>query len=113
LVSGKQIVFNEYHPRRISRSQLWAVNADGSGINVTAEHWFEDRVAPDLGLSKNAHFVQMFGNPATGIVSYARETSADLIVMNVHGAHPRLAGRLPGVAYRVVIEAPCPVLTVR
>jgi nucleotide-binding universal stress UspA family protein/mannose-6-phosphate isomerase-like protein (cupin superfamily) len=82
-------------------------------LNVTAEHWFEDRVAPNLGLGKNAHFVQTFGNPATAIVRYARETSADLIVMNVHGAHPRLAGRLPGVAYRVVIEAPCPVLTVR
>ena len=82
-------------------------------INVAAEHWFEDRVARDLGLGKKAHFVQKFGNPATAILKCAKESGADLIVMNVHGAHPTLAGHLPGVAYRVVTEAPCPVLTIR
>ena len=36
-----------------------------------------------------------------------------LIVMNVRPAHRRWAGHLPGIAYRVVTEAPCPVVTIR
>ena len=82
-------------------------------INVAAEHWFEDRVAPDLGLGKKLHFVQKFGNPAAEILLCAKQTGADLIVMNLHGAHPALAGRFPGIAYRVVSEGACPVLTIR
>lgn len=82
-------------------------------INIAAEHWFEDKVAPELGLGEKVHFVQKFGDPAAAILQCAKQTGADLIVMNVHGAHPAVAGRFPGIAYRVVTEAPCPVLTIR
>ena len=82
-------------------------------INVAAEHWFEDKVAPELGLGEKVHFVQKFGDPAAAILQCAKQTGADLIVMNVHGAHPAVAGRIPGIAYRVVTAAPCPVLTIR
>lgn len=83
-----------------------------SWITVTAEHWFEDKIARDLGIA-NAQFTQKFGDPATAILQCATERGADLIVMNIHGAHPFLAGMVPGVAHRVVAEAACPVLTVR
>ena len=82
-------------------------------INVAAQHWFHDKVAPDLGLGERVQFVQKFGDPAAAILQCAEQAGADLIVMNVHGAHPTVAGRFPGIAYRVVTEAPCPVLTVR
>lgn len=76
-------------------------------IDVAAKHRFEDRVAPDLGLGQRAHFVQKSGDPATAILTCARQKGADLIAMNVRGAHPLVAGLLPGVAHRVVTEASC------
>lgn len=81
-------------------------------INVISEHWFEDKIAPDLGIAK-VHFVHKFGDPATAILQCAAERGADLIVMNIQGGHPLLAGLVPGVAHRVVAEASCPVLTIR
>ncbi len=54
-----------------------------------------------------------FGAPAEEILTLARETNADLIVM---GAKTRksLAGHVPvTIAYNVVVKARCPVLTVR
>ena len=58
-------------------------------------------------------FKATFGEAAEEIVTLARETNADLIVM---GAKSRksLAGHVPvTIAYNVVVKAPCPVLTVR
>ena len=81
-------------------------------INVTAEHWFEDKIIPQLGNVK-ADFVQKFGDPAAAILQCAGEQSADLIVMNIQGTHPLVSGVGPGVAHRVVAEAFCPVLTIR
>ena len=82
-------------------------------INIAAQHWFNDKVAPDLGLGERVQFAQKFGDPAAAILQCAKQAGADLIVMNVHGAHPAVAGRFPGIAYRVATEAPCPVLTTR
>jgi nucleotide-binding universal stress UspA family protein len=58
-------------------------------------------------------FRATFGDAAEEIVTMARETNADLVVM---GAKTRksLAGHVPvTVAYSVVTKARCPVLTVR
>ncbi|HYL84013.1 MAG TPA: universal stress protein [Candidatus Angelobacter sp.] len=58
-------------------------------------------------------FKATFGEAAEEILTLARETNADLIVM---GAKPRksLAGHVPvTIAYNVVVKARCPVLTVR
>ena len=58
----------------------------------------------------------MFGDPARSILGFAKEKSADLIVLGVRGA----AGKLGlathvgnAVAHEVVSHAVCPVLTVR
>jgi nucleotide-binding universal stress UspA family protein len=53
------------------------------------------------------------GDPVEQILRIAAVTKADLIVMGAK-ARATLAGNLPHTkAYRVVCEAPCPVLTVR
>jgi nucleotide-binding universal stress UspA family protein len=53
------------------------------------------------------------GSPPDVIVNIARELGSDLIVMSVHHAS-RLATHLPwAVAHEVVIDAPCPVITIR
>jgi nucleotide-binding universal stress UspA family protein len=55
-----------------------------------------------------------FEFPAEGILSLAREQNADLIVMGVHKGTPFASVHLPwAIAYEVVCDAPCPVLTVR
>ena len=51
--------------------------------------------------------------PAVSIVSYAKETGADLIVMGTHGRGPMAHLFMGSVAERVVRLAPCPVLVVR
>ena len=51
--------------------------------------------------------------PAMSIVSYAKETGADLIIMGTHGRGPVAHLLMGSVAERVVRLAPCPVLVVR
>lgn len=58
--------------------------------------------------------VVRFEFPAEGILNLAREQNADLIVMGVHKGTPFASVHLPwAIAYEVVCDAPCPVLTVR
>ena len=58
-------------------------------------------------------FRATFGEAAEEIITMARETNADLIVMGAK-AMKNLAGHAPfAVAYHVVTKAHCPVLTVR
>jgi nucleotide-binding universal stress UspA family protein len=55
-----------------------------------------------------------FEFPAEGILNLAQEQKADLIVMGVHKGKPFASAHLPwAIAYEVVCDAPCPVLTVR
>jgi nucleotide-binding universal stress UspA family protein len=58
-------------------------------------------------------FRATFGEAAEEILTMARETNADLIVMGAK-ARKSLAGHVPvTIAYNVVVKAHCPVLTVR
>lgn len=58
-------------------------------------------------------FVVRFGDPAAEILDVANGRKADVIVLGVHGDMV-LAGHRPAtVAYKVVCEAHCPVLTVK
>jgi nucleotide-binding universal stress UspA family protein len=58
-------------------------------------------------------FRATFGEAAEEILTMARETNADLIVMGAK-ARKNLAGHVPvTIAYNVVLKAHCPVLTVR
>jgi nucleotide-binding universal stress UspA family protein len=51
--------------------------------------------------------------PAVSIVTYAKETGVDLIVMGTHGRSGFAHVLIGSVAEKVVRLAPCPVLTVR
>lgn len=64
-----------------------------------------DRCEPD--------FLVRFGDPGEEIMQAARESQANLIVLGLR-AVGKLAGYLPSaVAYRIICQAPCPVLTTR
>jgi len=60
-------------------------------------------------------YLVRIGFPSDGILNVAEEYHADVIVMGVHHAKaPRTAAHLPwAIAYEVVCNAHCPVLTVR
>lgn len=59
-------------------------------------------------------FRMRLGDPVEEILEVAREMKADLIVIGAKRGKGLAAGHVPRtVAYRVVLGAPCPVLTVR
>ena len=68
----------------------------------------EDRV-----VLKAKAIVLVSNGPASAIVSYARSSFTDLIVMGTHGRGGVAHLLLGSVSERVVRMAPCPVLTVR
>ncbi|GAC1436653.1 MAG: universal stress protein [Terriglobales bacterium] len=66
----------------------------------------------DQAVYTSKTFVE-FGNIREHIIEHARERRVDLIVLGVHH-HSRLAMHFrTGPAFLVVVEAPCPVLTIR
>jgi nucleotide-binding universal stress UspA family protein len=72
----------------------------------------EGLVPPETLLASKPTMVVARGCAADEIAETARKYGADLIVIGVHGGK-RMASHLPStVAYQVLCEAPCPVLTV-
>jgi nucleotide-binding universal stress UspA family protein len=62
-------------------------------------------------LDQITHWVH--GTPFLEILKYAKEESADMIVLGTHGRGLAAHLLLGSVAERIVRKAPCPVLTVR
>lgn len=54
-----------------------------------------------------------FGAPADGVLEVAKAREADLIVLGVRGAATFPGHLPPATAYKIVCQAPCPVLTIR
>jgi nucleotide-binding universal stress UspA family protein len=69
-------------------------------------------VPAGVRLAVEPQFAVAFGEPADEIIGVARDERADLIILGLRGG-ARMSGHLPATtAYRVVCNAPCPVLTV-
>ena len=70
----------------------------------------------ETALGSAPEYLIVRGSPAENILQVALERKVDLIVLGARpaGALPRIAAHLPiTTAYKVLSEAPCPVLTVR
>ena len=55
----------------------------------------------------------VYGQPVEAIVAFAKQNPTDMIILgaSAHSAfNPRF---IPGIAYRVLCEAPCPVLVLK
>lgn len=70
-----------------------------------------DKVAavPNLGIEPDFSVVP--GNPAGTVLQIAKDRHADMIVMGVRKASAWATHRLGSVAYKILAEAECPVLT--
>ena len=83
------------------------------------EHFFSERLRellpPQTSEWCRPQYRVDFGDPVKKIVSAAGQTNADLIVMGIWGAGAlaRATTHAGNTGYRVVSEAPVPVLTVR
>jgi len=64
-----------------------------------------------LGIRAHANVYQ--GEPASAILSFARSSHVDLIVMATRGIGNRSIRALTSVAHQVLSESPCPVLLLR
>jgi nucleotide-binding universal stress UspA family protein len=72
----------------------------------------EGLIPAETPLASKPKLVVARGHAADEIPRTAREYKADLIVIGLHGGE-RMGAYLPGtVAYRVICQAPCPVLTI-
>ena len=89
--------------------------AYGGEFVSAAEELLREVVPPEAQLSSPPEELVKFGDPGEVILSLARERNADLIVLGVR--KPERVGLAThfgrAIAYRVVSEAACPVLTVR
>jgi nucleotide-binding universal stress UspA family protein len=70
-------------------------------------------VLRDVDLDVKPELAVEFGEPAERIRKAAAEWQASLIVLAVRRDKPKVAHLAEGIAYKVVRQAPCPVLTVR
>jgi len=89
-------------PPSLSRAELMAYN----------ERELRDMMPHDANLATHPEFVVELGDPVKIIVETARKMDADIVVMGVKRPMPLATHLTTGIAYRVVCEAPCPVLTV-
>jgi len=96
---GTDVVEREEAGKRKALQQLRNLLPSDSGLKCKAEHLVEFHFAPE------------------GILNAARAREADLIVMGVKRSGTnasRLASHMPwAIAYEVVCQAACPVLTIR
>ena len=88
-----------------------------AGLSVAeAIHQLEELVPKDAELWCRPEPAVEHGEPSTQILAVANRCGADLIVLGVRGMDvlaPPVTRVEHAVAYKVVAEAPCPVLTVR
>jgi nucleotide-binding universal stress UspA family protein len=83
-------------------------------LEKAAQRQLDAVVGEDDRRELHAKAVLLTGNGAAiEIVTYARETGIDIIVVGTHGRGPMSHLLMGNVAEKVVRTAPCPVLTVR
>jgi nucleotide-binding universal stress UspA family protein len=78
---------------------------------VSFEKAFHHYVPEGLGTCSCLRTRLVSTTPGTSIVDFAKQRGCDLIVMGAHPASSMATHLPPGTAAKVLIEAPCPVMT--
>ncbi len=106
------------HQAHLSLLHVVKDGADASGKNNAMLREFvlrrlQDLVPPEADLWCEPEFLVEFGTPSEAILQVASAQDVELIVLGIRRS-ATFAGHLPpATAYKVVCQAPCPVLTVR
>ena len=87
--------------------------ADLDRRRTLAEKKLHQSILKKVDLEVKPELAVEFGEPAQRIRKVAAEWQAGLIVLAVRRAKPTSAHLTEGTAYKVVRQAPCPVLTIR
>jgi len=86
-------------------------------LNADARRWAQGQIGKLTDKAKKAGVravgLMLEGEPARHIVRAARSKRADLIVVGTHGRTGLNKFFVGSVAQRVIVTAPCPVVTVR
>jgi nucleotide-binding universal stress UspA family protein len=89
---------------------------EGDGTKVVplvVQEALQKVVAEQVGLAKPPVCrVEYCGSVPEGVVKYAQKAGARAIVLGVRQSGPIVAHAAPGIAFRVIASAHCPVLTV-
>lgn len=106
------------HQAHLSLLHVVKDAVDASSLNHSMLREFfvrrlKDLVPSDAELWCDPEFLVEFGDPAETILRVADQSTAELIVLGIRRS-ATFAGHLPpATAYKVVCQAPCPVLTAR
>lgn len=79
-------------------------------------HELHEMLPSELALPHSPDFAVEFGRPADAIVAAAGQRKASVIVLGIRNAEEHLAAATHlegGIAHKIVVHAPCPVVTVR
>jgi nucleotide-binding universal stress UspA family protein len=90
-----------------------ASNPQARELFAPLQQKMERELCADVSPSCHAEFLVDFGDEAESITAMARDTNCDLIAMGVHAGFWTATNIRSSVAYKTIVNASCPVLTVR
>ncbi len=70
-------------------------------------------IAEDIRSKCEAEYIVEYGKASDEILELAGKQHADLIILGAHPASAVVTHLAPGIAFRVILGAACPVLTIR
>jgi nucleotide-binding universal stress UspA family protein len=89
------------------------VHATDNALLTEARRALDKIVSEQVPRDLDVESKVITGNPVEGIIEFAREQNADLLVMCTHGRTGLSHVLMGSTAEAVVRRAPCPVLTLR
>ncbi len=87
-------------------------NMDATQLQTKFMRAVQKLIPADLWQKCTAEYVVGVGNAADEILKLANDKHADLIVLGVRPASQIVTHLAPGVAFRIIADAACPVLTI-
>ncbi len=103
------------HGKSVELVILYVAPAENNDYGLLSKHLHEFSRYSDM-LSQqavNAIFTVQYGDPATGILVYAEEHNADMIVLGSHGTTAIARLLVGSTAETVMRQASCPVVILK
>ena len=75
-------------------------------------HAAQKLIPEDIRSKCEAEYIVEYGNASDEILKLAEKQKANLIILGAHPASAVVTHLAPGIAFRVILGAACPVLTI-